>query len=65
MWLLIAAVVEDSGVSTPAPVKKIKNLIIIIQKIFKTPDEIKINTGGNSSLDHIPLIAKLKFKEKL
>lgn len=27
------------------------------------PDEIKINAGGTSSLDHIPLVAWLKFKE--
>lgn len=41
------------------------HIITNLEIVRVIPDEIKIKTGGSSALDHIPLIAKLKFKEDL
>ena len=41
------------------------HIITNMEIVRVIPDEIKINAGGSSALDHIPLIARLKFKEDL
>ena len=56
-WTSTAEMTQDNGYPCD-------HIITNLEIVRVMPDEIKINTGGNSSLDHIPLIAKLKFKEK-
>ena len=55
-WTSAAEMTQSGGY----PCDHIITNMDIVQVI---PDTIKINAGGNSALDHIPLIAKLKFKE--
>ena len=55
-WTSSAEMTQASGY----PCDHIITNMDIVQVI---PDEIKINAGGTSSLDHIPLVAWLKFKD--